>query len=157
MPLSMRLRAGLACILVSLVAQTAGLPAEKPAGQSDAKASAKSGGAATVITHADADKAAKLVDAKKVVVIDVRTSDEFSTARIAGATNIDFQSADFEKRLSSLDRDKTYLVHCAAGGRSTRSLETFKKLGFKSVVHLDGGMSAWQKAKKPVEEGKPKE
>jgi rhodanese-related sulfurtransferase len=27
----------------------------------------------------------------------------------------------------------------------------FKKLGFKNVIHLDGGMIAWEKAEGPVE------
>jgi NAD(P)-dependent dehydrogenase (short-subunit alcohol dehydrogenase family) len=39
------------------------------------------------------------------------------------------------------------LVHCAAGGRSTKSLATFKKLGFEQVIHLDGGFTAYEEAK----------
>jgi len=107
--------------------------------------------AKTAITHADAEKAEKLVKEKKVVVVDVRTPAEYDAGHIAGAKNIDFQAPEFEQRLGALDKGKTCLVHCAAGGRSTRSLEVFKKLGFKEVVHLDGGFKAWEKAQKPVE------
>ena len=42
-----------------------------------------------------------------------------------------------------LDRKKTYIVHCAAGGRSTQSLAVFARLGFTSVQHLDGGLNGW--------------
>ncbi len=101
--------------------------------------------------HVDAAGAAKLLKKDdKVVVIDVRTPGEFAEGHIADARNIDFNSPDFAAELGKLDRSKTYLVHCAAGGRSTRSLAAFKKLGFQSVVHLDGGFSGWAKAGKPV-------
>ena len=105
----------------------------------------------TKIVHADPVEAKKLVSEKKVEVVDVRTPKEYEGGHIAGAKNIDFQAADFEKKLAELDRGKTYLVHCAAGGRSTKSLESFKKLQFKSVVHLDGGLRVWEKAGNPVE------
>jgi len=105
----------------------------------------------TKIVHADPAEAKKLVSEKKVEVVDVRTPKEYEGGHIAGAKNIDFQAADFEKKLAELDRGKTYLVHCAAGGRSTKSLESFKKLQFKSVVHLDGGLRVWEKAGNPVE------
>lgn len=99
----------------------------------------------------DALGAARLLESdKKVVVIDVRTPDEFVGGHIAGATNINFRSPEFASSLGALDRNQTYLVHCAGGGRSTSSLETFEKLGFKRVVHLDGGFSGWAEAGKPV-------
>jgi rhodanese-related sulfurtransferase len=105
----------------------------------------------TRISHADPEAAAKLVAEKKVSVLDVRTPKEFTDGHIAGATNLNFNAPDFEERLGQLDKSKTWLVHCASGGRSTQSLVALKKLGFQSVVHLDGGLKAWQKAGKPVE------
>ena len=103
------------------------------------------------VTHADAKEAAKLIAKNEVVVLDVRTPGEFSAGHIAGATNLDFLAGDFSERLAKLDREKKYLVHCAAGGRSTKALPQLSKLGFKSIVHLDGGFKAWQAAGNPVE------
>jgi len=111
--------------------------------------SAASGDSA--IHHVDAQQAEKLIADKKVVVLDVRTPGEFKEARIAGAKNINFQATDFEQRIDELDKSKSYLVHCASGGRSTHSLALFKKHAFQSVYHLDGGIKAWQKAGLPVE------
>ena len=54
------------------------------------------------------------------------------------------------KELQKLDKSRAYLVHCASGRRSTKSLETFKDLRFQSIYHLDGGIRAWQKAGQPV-------
>ena len=101
----------------------------------------------TQITHADGKQAVKLVNEKKVVVVDVRTPTEFSEGHIEGAKNIDFNGADFEAKLKALSKDQPVLVHCAHGGRSTKSLDTFKKLGFAQVIHLDGGYAAYQEAK----------
>lgn len=105
----------------------------------------------TNVTHINAEQAQKLIAEKKVVVLDIRTPEEFAAGHIAGATNINFRAADFEKALAALDKNQTYVLHCASGNRSTQSLPTFSKLDFKSVCHLDGGIKAWQKAKLPVE------
>jgi len=104
-----------------------------------------------MVQHVDAKQAQKLIDDKKVVVLDIRTPGEFSTGRIAGAKNIDFQAPDFEQKIETLDKSKSYLVHCASGGRSSHSLLLFKKHQFESIYHLDGGIKAWQKAGLPVE------
>jgi len=112
------------------------------------------------VKHADAAGAKKLIDdsaAKKdgkVVVLDIRTPQEYKTGHIAGAVNVDFKEKDFAEKVAKLDKDKTYVVHCGGGGRSTKSLETFKKLGFKAIVHLDNGFGSWQKAGLPVEKSK---
>jgi phage shock protein E len=106
---------------------------------------------ATVIKNVDAKTAAKLLSADtNIVVIDVRTPEEFTAGHIAGATNVNFKGGQFPAAVEKLDREKTYLVHCAVGGRSKRSLEVFKNLGFKSIVHLDDGLKGWEAAGKPV-------
>jgi rhodanese-related sulfurtransferase len=103
------------------------------------------------VHHVDAAGAKKLLDDKQVVVLDIRTPEEFEEGHIPGAKNIDFLGKDFQQQLAKLDKTKTYLLHCASGTRSSRSLSVFQKLNFASVYHLDGGMSAWEKAKQPVE------
>ena len=95
-------------------------------------------------------EAGSLVQDKKVVVLDVRTPKEFAEGHIAGATNLNFQSSDFEKKLDGLDRTKSYLLHCAVGGRSAKAREQMKKLKFKSVFHLSDGLKGWEKAGQPV-------
>jgi rhodanese-related sulfurtransferase len=102
------------------------------------------------ITHVGPDGAAKLIAEGKITVLDLRTPDEFARGHIAGARLLDCQAKDFAQTLGELDKTKTYLVHCASGGRSTQALKQFQKLGFQSVVHLDGGLSAWKRAGKPA-------
>lgn len=122
------------------------------AGPPSSAAAPTAGASAAEIRHVDAAGAAALLrEQRGVVVLDVRTPGEFAQGHLAGATNLDYNAAGFAQALAALDRDRTYLVHCASGGRSTRSLESFRQLGFKSVVHLDGGFNAWQKAGQAVE------
>ncbi len=108
-------------------------------------------GETNTVHHVNPAGAQKLIADKKVVVVDVRTPQEFAAGHIAGATNINFHSEDFAKAIASLDTNKTCLVHCAVGGRSTQALPTFSKLQFQSLYHLDGGIKAWEKAGLPVE------
>jgi rhodanese-related sulfurtransferase len=98
------------------------------------------------------DEVAKLVKSDtNVVVIDVRTPREFEAGHIKGATNINFNDKEFAKRISALDKNKTYVIHCAAGGRSGKACEQIKTLDFKNMLHMNQGFSAWEKAGKPVE------
>lgn len=94
--------------------------------------------------------AAKMVQEKKVTIVDVRTPEEFSAGHIEGAQNISVNAEDFETKLAALDKSQPVLVHCQAGGRSKRSLETFKKLGFTNIYHLKDGFSGWEEAGQPV-------
>jgi len=107
--------------------------------------------------HVDVDRAAELLAGNDdIVVLDVRTPGEFEAVHIAyvDAENIDIDAAAFRARLAGLDRDRTYLVHCAAGisgGRSARAVAIMEELGFTRVYHLDGGINAWKAAKQKVE------
>ena len=93
-------------------------------------------------------------DAKKLLtgknpplVIDIRTKEEFTQGHIKNAVHIDFLQQKFSDSLSKLDKNKTYIFHCKSGGRSTRAIPTFDKLGFKKLLHLKAGSDGWKKAK----------
>ena len=101
------------------------------------------------ISVEDTDKLLKSDPA--VVVLDVRTADEFKAGHIPGAKNIDFFGDDFAKRIAALDKSKTYVVHCAAGGRSAQACRVIRKEQLPSVYHLSDGFKGWEKAGKPVE------
>jgi len=103
--------------------------------------------------HIKAPEAVKLLGDKsaQTTVLDVRTPQEFAEGHVPGAINIDFLAPDFQQKVSALDKSKSYLVHCQSGGRSGKSLEVFKKLGFTGIIHLDGGFSEWTEAGGPEE------
>ncbi len=102
------------------------------------------------VTNVTVDEAEKLLKEKPgIVVLDVRTADEFKEGHIAGARNVDFFDDNFTKEVAKLDPATPILVHCAGGGRSGQSLPILKDL--KTVYHLKDGFKAWEKAGKPVE------
>ncbi len=93
----------------------------------------------------------KLRAEKNAEVLDVRTEKEFKDGHIPGAVNLDVNAPDFAKKVAALDKDKTYLVHCASGRRSLKACGVMKEAAFKNLVNLEDGFSAWSKAGKPVE------
>ena len=88
----------------------------------------------------------KLRADKKNVVLDVRTKREFDEGHMPGAVNIDVNAADFQEKVSKLDKSRTYLVHCAAGTRSAKACDRMSKLDFPKLYNLEGGFRAWEKA-----------
>jgi rhodanese-related sulfurtransferase len=85
------------------------------------------------------------------VVLDVRTRKEYRDGHIPGSVLLDFNSPDFDQQVAKLDKNKTYLVHCASGGRSSRACKKMEQMDFSKLYNLKGGMNAWEKAGKPVE------
>jgi rhodanese-related sulfurtransferase len=97
------------------------------------------------------DEFEKLWRDKRNVVLDVRTKREFDAGHIPGARNLDIHDADFDRKIAELNKDKLYLVHCAAGVRSAKACAIMSGLGFTNSVDLAPGFQAWLKAGKPVE------
>jgi rhodanese-related sulfurtransferase/thioredoxin-related protein len=97
------------------------------------------------------DEFARMAADKQNVILDVRTPKEFSAGHIPGALNLDYNAPDFQAKAAALDKSKTYLVHCAVGGRSVRACEKLSRLDFPNLYNLPGGFKAWAKAGQPVE------
>jgi rhodanese-related sulfurtransferase len=109
----------------------------------------------TKIEHVDAATFKKYIDEKKGVLIDLRTDDEIkSKGMIKGAKQIDFLAKDAEEQISQLDHNKTYLVYCAGGGRSSDCADLMQKQGFLHVVNLEKGFDDWKKKGLPAEQTK---
>jgi rhodanese-related sulfurtransferase len=105
----------------------------------------------TPVKNVGVEEFDKLRANKNTVVLDVRTPSEFAAGHMPGATNIDWNGADFTQKVSALDKSKVYLVHCAAGRRSANATAKMNAMDFPKLYNLEGGFNAWQKAGKPVE------
>ncbi len=92
----------------------------------------------------------KEMAADKGQLIDVRTTKEYDSGHIKGATHMHIYDADFSKRVDSLDNNQTVYVYCKAGGRSSEAVEVLKEKGFTHIVELEGGIDAWNEAEKLV-------
>ncbi len=117
-----------------------------------AKTAESSKGAIEGIATISAQDAAALTEAPPadLVVLDVRTPEEFAEGHLDGAVLVDFYDADFADQLAGLDPDVPYLVYCRSGNRSGQTLAIMDELGFSSVVDIDGGVVAWAGAGLPL-------
>ena len=105
----------------------------------------------------DVDQAKGLIESRdgkpELVVLDVRTRQEFAEGHLPGAVNLDVQAPDFERQLTALDRGKTYLVYCRTGARSSRAVRAMEQLGFQSIQHMSQGIVRWQERHFPIATG----
>lgn len=86
-----------------------------------------------------------------VRILDVRTPEEMSEGYVPNAKNIDFKNDNFEKEISKLDKNRTYLLYCKTGIRAANAAAKMKAAGFMYIYSLDGGIDAWKEAGKPIE------
>ncbi len=87
-----------------------------------------------------------------LVILDIRTPEEFAAGHLAGAINIDYYASDFESKLGALDLEQPYVMYCNSGNRSANALPLMDSIGFREVYELDGGIQAWYSAGQPIEQ-----
>ena len=97
-----------------------------------------------------AEAAIILSENPEIGILDVRTGFEFNRGHLEGAVNVNYYSRKFRKMLDELDKEKTWLVHCRSGVRSSKTLPIMKEAGFTSVIHLTDGILDWLDADLPV-------
>lgn len=106
------------------------------------------GSSPAAVQKAGAAEAVGMLDSR--VVIDVRTPAEYAAGHVAGALNIDVESGDFAAKISTLDKEASYLLYCRSGRRSAIAAEEMAKAGFTDVVD-GGGMADLVAAGAPTE------
>jgi rhodanese-related sulfurtransferase len=74
-------------------------------------------------------------------VVDVREVSEVTQGKITGAIHIPLGLLEF--RMNELEKNKTYVVVCRSGGRSSRATQFLEYYGY-NVINMQGGMMAWQ-------------
>lgn len=86
---------------------------------------------------------------RDVLLLDVRTPEEFAGGHIHGAVNIDYNNPDFKSNIRQLDNNQPVYIYCLAGKRSESSMELLAEAGFQEIYNLDGGTLKW------ISEGRP--
>lgn len=85
-----------------------------------------------------------------LVILDVRTPEEFAEGHVDGAVMLDFYDPEFSARIADLDPNVSYLLYCRSGNRSGQTAELMSELGFINVADVDGGILAWSDAGQPL-------
>jgi rhodanese-related sulfurtransferase len=85
-----------------------------------------------------------------VIILDVRTPEEFVSGHIEGALNIDFNSGNFANEITRLNPSEKYAIYCRSGSRSGQAASIMHKAGFHDVSNLNGGVIDWTNAGLPL-------
>ncbi|MGG3560989.1 rhodanese-like domain-containing protein [Neobacillus rhizosphaerae] len=88
-----------------------------------------------------ANEAKGMIDEGKVIVLDVRTPEEYNSGHIPDAELVPLQVLDGMS--SELKKDKSYLIVCRSGNRSQQASEILAEKGFKDIYNMSGGMNSW--------------
>ena len=84
---------------------------------------------------------------KKLIVLDVRTAEEFNEGHIKGAINIDIRQPDALEKIDKLDHNAKYIVHCRTNHRSKTASDHMVQSGFKTVYQMMDGITGWNQNK----------
>jgi len=85
---------------------------------------------------------------KDIVIIDVRSTDEFNHQHIPGALNI--PSCDLENLPTDKYADKIAIFHCRSGQRTKLQAHLIDQAPCKEKYCLEGGIQAWEQAGLPT-------
>lgn len=94
--------------------------------------------------------AAKIQSDTTIQLVDVRTWGEYMERHLKNAKWIDYYKPDFMELVKVLDPEKPVYLYCRTGRRSFEALRKMENAGFKNVVHLKGGITAWQSENMPT-------
>lgn len=83
-------------------------------------------------------------DRDEIVLIDVRTPQEFTFERIEGALLAPMQA--FQPNNMPDQTAKRIVLHCGSGVRSEKVAGMCLEKGFDSIAHMKGGFGAWKEA-----------
>lgn len=83
-------------------------------------------------------KAVKTINnSTNLILLDVRTAEEYSTGNIPNSINIDVLSSDFKSKIDLLDKNKEYLIYCRSGNRSSIAASIMATNGFIKIYNLN--------------------
>lgn len=101
----------------------------------------KSGKEVDRITSISADEMAAIVEKNTAVnILDVRKKSEYDSEHIFTAENTPLDTIN--DTMNTIDKNKTYYVHCAGGYRSMIFTSILRARGFDNLVDIQGGFNA---------------
>ena len=89
-----------------------------------------------------AEEAYEMMASQEVVVVDVRTRDEYDGGHIENAVLVPNESIGSEMPETLPDKDATLLIYCRSGRRSKDAAEKLLSLGYQRVYDF-GGVIDW--------------
>ena len=88
----------------------------------------------------------------EIIILDVRTPDEFELGHVKNAVNIDFYHDEIYSLIDELSKEIEYLVYCRTNRRSGEIVEYMLNNGFATVYQMMDGFIGWMENELPEEE-----
>lgn len=85
----------------------------------------------------------KLNDKAPIVLLDVRTQEEFDNGHIPGALLLPYDEIDQKAAQLLPEKEKEIIIYCRSGRRSAIAKDSLEALGYTNVKDF-GGMNRWQ-------------
>lgn len=86
-----------------------------------------------------------------LVVLDVRTAEEYSAGHVPGSRNVSHDVLPARlAELASL-KNKDVVLYCRSGRRAAAAEETLRNAGFTRLLHLEGDYLEWDRKRQPIE------
>lgn len=85
----------------------------------------------------------KVIQEEEVLIVDLRTAQEFNNGAIPKAINIDLFSSTFSSEIDGLPKEKKILIYCQSGNRSGKAMNLMKSMNFEQVYELQNGFRQW--------------
>jgi rhodanese-related sulfurtransferase len=107
--------------------------------------------AKTRIKEEDFRNIKKKLDAgEPMIIIDTREDNEWARGHIPNAVHLGkgVIERDIEKAIP--DKDATVVLYCGGGYRSALAADNLQKMGYRSVISMDGGWRGWTEAGFPT-------
>jgi rhodanese-related sulfurtransferase len=87
----------------------------------------------------------RILDNPRLILIDVRTKEEYDAGHLKGATWIERGVADYTLARTLRDANAEIVVYCKKGNRSGLVVKALRRMGYKNVkAHL--GFDSWVQA-----------
>ena len=97
----------------------------------------------------DFDTFKKNIELENVILIDVRTFEEYSGGHIKGAVNVDYYKENFfNSYFENIDKNKPLYIYCRSGNRSRRTSDKLINQGFLKIYDLKDGYVSWSNNQK---------
>ena len=87
---------------------------------------------------------------RSLLVLDVRTPEEFAAGHVPGAVNI--PHTEIATRLGELAdaKERDIVVYCRSGNRSAKAIAALRGAGFTRLYHMQGDYLRWSAENRPV-------
>ena len=89
----------------------------------------------------------------KFQLVDVREESEFARGHLPGAMHLSKGIIERDIESAIPDKSAPIVLYCGGGFRSALAAENLQRMGYSSVLSMDGGWSGWVKAGYPTEGG----